>query len=499
MTSIFMPQRLLRRSSALSLRLIDRPRAVPVAATIGFAAIVTILLSGGRVGTITHTTPLFRWWGLVASSDTVAHLNGSATIITFFAASVLAGCWLVVHRATLTGALGLRGIVGIATLWSVGLLAGPPLFSGDLYSYVAQSVLQLHGLDPYRVGPAALGPGSVLSSVDPIWQNTASPYGPLAALLQHAVAWTTRGEPLATLVLLRLLMEAALIATAVAAARAVDPRRRAAVVSCLLASPLALLQISSAGHLESLIMLGLVVAVVAARREQWTLAVCAATAAFAIKASALPALAVIVWVHLARSATSRERLKALGLDAAAALVSYGVLALLVPDNWGWIRALNTPGTSVTASAPTTVLFNLITGLTGNRVPHTHAVLGVIRDLGLLAAVALCAALVLTYRRRPLASTVGLALLAVALLAPVFYPWYLLWGLAPLVLVADRHRALLAIALSVAPLLSVPGWRWSGLTEALLALVAALLIAVSSRMPATAEPEAEPERIPAATP
>jgi hypothetical protein len=410
----------------------------------------------------------------------------------------LAVCWLVVHRATLTGTLGLRGIIRIAAIWSVGLLAGPPLFSGDLYSYVAQSVLQLHGLDPYRVGPAALGPGSVVSAVDPIWQNTASPYGPLAALAQHSVAWTTRGDPLPTLILLRLVMEAALIATAVVAAWAVAPRHRAAVVSCLLASPLALLQISSAGHLESLIMLGLVVAVVAARRQQWTLAVCAATAAFAVKASALPALAIIVWIHLNRPATARERVRTLLVDTLAAVLSYGVLALLVPDNWGWIRALSTPGTSVTAAAPTTVLFNLTTGLTDNRVPHDHTVLGIIRDLGLLAAVALCAALVLTYRRRPPASTVGLALLTVALLAPVFYPWYLLWGLAPLVLVADRHRTVLAFGLSVAPLLAVPGWRWSGLTELLLAAVATVLIALSRRLPATAEPGAEPDRVPVPT-
>jgi hypothetical protein len=496
MTSISVPQRLLRRSSALPLRLIDRPRAPYVATVVGLGAIVTILLSGGRVGTVSHTVPLFRWWGLLVSPDTVATPNGSATLVTFAAASVLAACWLVVHRATLTGALGLRGIIPIAAIWSVLLIAGPPLFSGDVYSYVAQSVLQLHGLDPYQWGPSALGPGPILASVDPIWQNTASPYGPLAALVQHSVAWTTRGAPLATLILLRLLMESALIVTAVIAARAVAPGRRAAVISYVLASPLALLQVTSAGHLESLIMLALVVAVLAALRQHWTLAVCAATAAFAIKASALPALAVIGWIHLNQPATTRERLKVMGTDAGAALLSYGALALVVPDNWGWIRALNTPGASVTASAPTTLVFNVLTRVSGNRLHHTHGVLGVIRDLGLVVAVVLCIALVLTYRRRPLADTVGFTLLTVALLAPVVYPWYLLWGVAPLLLVAHRHRTLLAIALTVAPLLAVPGWRWSGLTEVLLVLAAAVLIPLAVRLPAPVEPDAEPERVPA---
>ncbi len=495
MTSISVPERLLRRGSDL----IDRPQAPHVATGIGIAAIITILLSGGRVGTESQTVPLFRWWGLLARADTIARPNGSATLVTFAAASVLAVCWLVIHRATLTGAIGLRAIIRIAAIWSILLLAGPPLFSGDIYSYVAQSVLQLHGLDPYRWGPAALGPGPIVSSVDPLWQNTASPYGPLAGLIQHSIAWITRGQPLATLILLHLFMEAALIATAIVAARAVAPRRRAAVVSCVLASPLALLQITSAGHLESLIMLGLVVAVVAAQRQHWMLAVCAATAAFAVKASALPALAVIAWIHLNLSTTARDRIKTLAADAGTALVTYGVIGILVPDNWGWIRALNTPGNSVTASAPTTLLFNVLTRITGNRIHHTHAALTVVRDIGMAAAIILCVVLVLTYRRRSLADTVGFTLLTVALLAPVVYPWYLLWGAAPLVLVIDRHRTLLAIALSLAPLLAVPGWHWSSLTEVLFALAAVVLIMLSIRLPAAAEPDAEPDRIPAPTP
>src|SRR5215813_13427768 len=141
MTSISVPQRLLRQSSVLPLRLIDRPRAPHIATGVGLAAIITILLSAGRVGTGSHNVPLFRWWGLLAAPDTVAQPNSSATLVTFVASGVLAVCWLVVHRATLTGALGLGGIIRIAAMWSVLLLVGPPLFSGDIYSYVAQSVL----------------------------------------------------------------------------------------------------------------------------------------------------------------------------------------------------------------------------------------------------------------------------------------------------------------------------------------------------------------------
>ena len=46
----------------------------------------------------------------------------------------------------------------ILGLWGLPFFLGAPLFSRDLYSYVAQGHLADHGLNPYVVAPAALGP-----------------------------------------------------------------------------------------------------------------------------------------------------------------------------------------------------------------------------------------------------------------------------------------------------------------------------------------------------
>ncbi|PRC62056.1 hypothetical protein C6A85_05130, partial [Mycobacterium sp. ITM-2017-0098] len=39
-------------------------------------------------------------------------------------------------------------------LWALPLLIAPPMYSKDVYSYLAQSEISLQGSDPYKVGPA---------------------------------------------------------------------------------------------------------------------------------------------------------------------------------------------------------------------------------------------------------------------------------------------------------------------------------------------------------
>ncbi len=57
----------------------------------------------------------------------------------------------------------------------------PPLFSRDVYSYLAQSEIVRRGFDPYALGPAeALGVADPFTSgVSNMWRDTPAPYGPL--------------------------------------------------------------------------------------------------------------------------------------------------------------------------------------------------------------------------------------------------------------------------------------------------------------------------------
>src|SRR3546814_20026110 len=78
----------------------------------------------------------------------------------------------------------------------------PPMYSRDVYSYLAQSEIANKGLDPYRVGPApGLGLDHVFTlSVPSLWRETPAPYGPLFLWIGRGISALT-GEHLVEAVL----------------------------------------------------------------------------------------------------------------------------------------------------------------------------------------------------------------------------------------------------------------------------------------------------------
>ena len=70
------------------------------------------------------------------------------------------------------------------------MLVTPPLFTRDVFSYLAQGALPLAGFDPYAVGPEAM-PGVFTDNVHYFWQDTPAPYGPLFILIAKSVAWAS--------------------------------------------------------------------------------------------------------------------------------------------------------------------------------------------------------------------------------------------------------------------------------------------------------------------
>ncbi len=90
-------------------------------------------------------------------------------------------------------------------LWALPLLiAPPPMYSRDVYSYLAQSQIARLGLDPYKVGPAppGLGLDHVFTlSVPTIWRETPpAPYGPLFLWIGRGIS-TVTGENIVAAVL----------------------------------------------------------------------------------------------------------------------------------------------------------------------------------------------------------------------------------------------------------------------------------------------------------
>ena len=77
--------------------------------------------------------------------------------------------------------------------WAIPLAVAPPLFSRDVYSYLAQSAELARGIDPYVLGPAGRWASTTRwsRSIPTIWRDTPAPYGPLFLVLGRGITALT--------------------------------------------------------------------------------------------------------------------------------------------------------------------------------------------------------------------------------------------------------------------------------------------------------------------
>ncbi|MDP9094511.1 MAG: hypothetical protein M3N95_16625, partial [Actinomycetota bacterium] len=157
-----------------------------------------------------------------------------------------------------------------------------------------------------------------------------------------------------------------------------------------------------------------------------------------VKAPAFVAVLAIIALH-AQSLQGRGRWQVAGRDVAVAAASTFAVSLVVRNGWGWVHALNTPALGHTALAPASLVADLLGRIVTAASFDDLAASG--RITALAAAGSIAAYLIWTSRQRPLNRTVGYGMLAIGILSPVVYPWYLLGGvvcLAPTARAAARE-------------------------------------------------------------
>jgi alpha-1,6-mannosyltransferase len=360
-------------------------------------------------------------------------------------------------------------------LWILPLCVAPPMFSKDVYSYLAQSEITARGLDPYQVGPAgALGVDNVLTRTVPnIWRDTPAPYGPLFLWIGRGITWLT-GENIVSGIFLHRSLALAGIALIVWALPRLARRCGVAAVSALwlgAANPLLLFHLVAGIHNEAM-MIGLMLAgtelalraiepsAPIRRTSLWLLLSGVALIALAatIKIPALLALGFI-GMALARrwGGSLRAVLTSAALLAAIAVVVIGGVSVVSGLGFGWINTLNT-ASAVRSWMSLPTILGLGTGFVGVLLglgDHTTAVLSLTRPIaaavaGFIAVRMLVA--VLKGRLHPVGA-LGVSLGALVLLFPVVQPWYLLWAVIPLAAWATT-RAFRGPAIVVSSIVSV---------------------------------------------
>ena len=233
----------------------------------------------------------------------------------------------------------------ILALWTVPVLVIAPIFSNDVFSYVAQGEMVTRHLSPYVNGPGQLGSGPFVAPVSHIWINTPAPYGPLFLTIDGWIVRLTGHNALASVVGLRVLevLAVALLAWSMpvlAKSLGYDPGN--AFVMCLL-NPLVVLTIIGGAHNDGLMMALLVagLALAAKRHPVWGIIVCALAAS--IKIPAALGIVYIAWEWLGPDLRVRLRLRPLAIGGLLAAAVFGVITWVSGLGYGWVLQLNTPG------------------------------------------------------------------------------------------------------------------------------------------------------------
>jgi alpha-1,6-mannosyltransferase len=496
-----------------------------------FGTVGALLLAVGSLGA--GAAPVFNpVWGLPVFS-LFSRMTTVSLAIAFTGVFMVVLAWLGLGRLSLPGRermVSLPQMARTLVMWTAPLVFTVPMFSKDVYSYLAQSEIAARGLDPYTVGPAeALGNADPLTrSVPTMWRDTPSPYGPLFLVVGRGITLIT-GEHVVMGVALHRLLALLGFAMIVWALPRLARRFGINPVSALwlgAANPLVLFHLVVGVHNEALAIGLMLVGIELGLRRMprcapggpyppwqqgellwYAIGATVITLGAAVKIPAALALGFL-GVMIARRRGGRW--SHLFSTAAALIVIFlAVLALASLGSglgFGWATTLNTAGLIKSWMAPMTALgfgaggLGIILGL-GN---HIDAAITVSRMVGTALGPLLAAKLLLDsfrWRLRPMIG-LGAALGAVLVLGATVQPWYLLWAAIPLASAAGNTRfrtAATAISAAFAVALPTTGTTFDGRTYQLpYAYVAAAIVVLIALFVVRKHVPTRPRRTPAPT-
>lgn len=355
----------------------------------------------------------------------------------------------------------------VMLMWALPLVAIPPLFSRDVYAYLAQSKIAFLGMDPYSIGPAeALGVGDPLTrGVDNLWRETPAPYGPLFLWIGKWIIQIAGNNVMVGVLLQRglALFGLALIVWALPRLAARFGVRPCSALWLGVANPLVLFHLIAGAHNDAL-AIGLMVAGLEiglrrlpvrtigdhtpplARGELAYIATGATLISLGatVKINAIVALGFF-GVMIARRWHGRfvDLLRAGAVMVVIAGVVLTAVSFGTGLGFGWIGSLSTPGTIRSWLSPLAQLVSLGTllGFTLGFGNLSAGLTPVLQTLGMLTAAGVTVKFLvdgMRWRYRPMIG-LGVSLGAFMVLHIALHPWWLLWAVVPLAASAGTSR------------------------------------------------------------
>lgn len=368
------------------------------------------------------------------------------------------------HRSRIDSVVSVSMLRRTFIAWTLPIVVSAPMFTQDIYSYLANGKIVRLEMDPYSGGPVdLLGTDDPLArSVPFIWAHSPSPYGPVSLGIAEWISIAT-GDSIALGVIAHRLVSIAGVAIAAWAMYRLARRCRVLPQAALwlgILNPLTLLHLIAGIHNES-IMLGLALAGfevgligcdrirLELHRSGWLLVGASGfliSCAGMVKVSGFIGLG-FVGVVLARSLHARGQRRGIALIVAIAVqavllvASIAIVTIASGIGIGWITGQGGAATIrswMSLSTSVGVIsgwWAMVLGL-GD---HTEAILSFTRLIGVGIAVAFMLRMLLASfaGRINAIGALGVSTLVLVIFFPVVHPWYILWAVFPTAPWANR--------------------------------------------------------------
>jgi alpha-1,6-mannosyltransferase len=394
---------------------------------LGLVASLFIALGSLGVGWLGPGTNVLSWpiINTLRSNDVAGWV---LSIVVILASILLIIAWLKLGvQMRSKPAEAMRRVLVASVVWAIPLICSVPLYTRDMFAYVAQGRLMLAGFNPYNDGISAL-PGWFNIGVDPMWANAKTPYGPLFLWMEQIIVGAVGTSPITAIALFRMIAVLSVVAMAyyayrIARLRHLDPAK---ILWLVAASPLIMFNFVVGGHNDALMMACLVAGVYYALRKHPIVATLLVAAAIGVKPIALLALPVIGIIWAGQNRTLRSTIKFWLATFGISGVVLAVLGYVTNVGFGWIFTLATPGTVSHWYAPVTAISGTIGGAF-NAVGLDGAMASEVVRLGALGLMVVFVAwIMLTMRNIDPLMRLALAFAAAVLSSTVIHPWYAAW-------------------------------------------------------------------------
>lgn len=384
----------------------------------------------------------------------------SATVLIGVGLMVIA--WVIMWRYVGARSVTTDALKRTFAAWALPILFTAPLFTQDIYSYLAQGAIVAQGLDPYSAGPVEiLGTENHLArSVPFIWAESPSPYGPVALSIAAAISVLTQDSIVLGVLAHRAVSLLGIFGAAWAVAHLAKrcEVRPATALWLGILNPLTLLHLVGGIHNEA-ILLGLVlIGMEVGLRGVDKLSVSRRGSFLVIGACVLISCAGMVKVTgflglgfvgmaLARFLHRRGKHPVVAISGGVALTtatlvaSIAAVSVISGIGLGWVSGQG-GAASIRSWMSVTTDIGVIAGALGQILglgDHSEAILSITRAAGVLVAAGFVVRMLFATFRGTIHPIGGLGVgtFVLVILFPVVHPWYMLWAIVPLATWANR--------------------------------------------------------------